>query len=153
MAGTRHPPPDGAIRAIALFKIVKGTLLLALAAGAFSLLGRNAAARVTDWVNRLRVDPENRWLHAMIAKLAIADPKTLEEAEVGTFVYAGLTLAEGVGLALRRRWGESITVAATGAFIPLEIAELVRHVSAVRLGLLALNVAIVGYLVVRLRRS
>ena len=65
--------------------------------------------------------------------------------------YALVELAEGVGLALRRRWAEYLIVFATGLLIPYEVWEVVHKVTLFRLGGLALNVAIVAYLAYKKR--
>jgi uncharacterized membrane protein (DUF2068 family) len=57
-----------------------------------------------------------------------------------------------VGLLLRRRWAEYFTVIVTGSFIPLELYELTRRISVIRFVVLAVNVAIVWYLIAVLRR-
>lgn len=80
-----------------------------------------------------------------------ANPQTLRAIEVGTFVYAGVFLVEGVGLLLRRRWAEYLTVIATASLLPLEIYELVERVRTTRALIVAVNLAIVLYLMARLR--
>jgi uncharacterized membrane protein (DUF2068 family) len=75
----------------------------------------------------------------------------LKVASVGTFVYAGLLLTEGAGLLLQKGWAEYFTIITTGALVPLEVYELVRHVTAAKIIVLIVNVAIVVYLVVRVR--
>lgn len=70
---------------------------------------------------------------------------------IAALVYAALEATEGVGLALRRRWAEYLTVLATGLFIPFEAAEVVHRLTVIRVGALAVNVAIVGYLAYRKR--
>jgi uncharacterized membrane protein (DUF2068 family) len=64
-----------------------------------------------------------------------------------------LLLTEGTGLLLRQRWAEYFTVVVTGSFIPLELYELARHVTVPRLIVTGINVAIVWYLIVTLRRG
>jgi hypothetical protein len=70
---------------------------------------------------------------------------------VGSVVYGSLEVAEGAGLLLRRRWAEYLVVIATGFGIPIEIREVLVHATLLRLGLLAVNIAVVVYLVVRKR--
>lgn len=41
----------------------------------------------------------------------------------------------------------------TSSLVPLEIYEIARHATAIRVGVLVLNLVIVGYLVVRVRRE
>ena len=62
-------------------------------------------------------------------------------------------LVEGVGLMLRRGWAEVLTTVITVSFIPLEIYELVKHESWMKIGVILVNALIVVYLVRRLRRE
>ena len=70
---------------------------------------------------------------------------------IGAIVYALLEGTEGVGLAMRRRWAEYLTVIATGVLIPYEAYEVVRHMTLFKVGALLLNLAVVGYLAYRKR--
>jgi uncharacterized membrane protein (DUF2068 family) len=56
-------------------------------------------------------------------------------------------------LLAEKKWAEYVTVTITGSLIPFEIYEIARHVSPIRIGVLAANVAVVVYLVVLLRRQ
>jgi uncharacterized membrane protein (DUF2068 family) len=136
---------------IALFKLVKGLLLLAVGIGAVKLLHRDITETVSDWVDFLRVDPDNRYIHGILARLLDLSPGQLKAASVGTFIYAGLLLTEGVGLLLRKRWAEYFTIITTAGLIPLELYELAKHVTAAKIAILIVNIAIVVYLVVRVR--
>ena len=80
-------------------------------------------------------------------------PRELTELSVGTFFYAGIYLTEGVGLILRKRWAEYLTIISTAAFIPLEIYEIAKHVGVVRALVLLVNIVIVTYLVLDLRHA
>jgi uncharacterized membrane protein (DUF2068 family) len=137
---------------IAVFKLIKGILLVVVGVGALKLLHRDVAETVTRWVDILRVDPDNRFIHRMLSHLLAVSPKQLKEASVGTFVYASLLLTEGTGLLLRKRWAEYFTIITTAGLIPLEIYEISRHVTAVKIIVLLINAAIVLYLVARIRR-
>jgi len=136
---------------IAAFKLFKGLLLLAVGIGALSLLHENAAAQVTHWIALLRVDPQNHFIHMLIRNLWTVDDTKLVEISAGTFFYAALMLTEGIGLALRKKWAEYFTIVATSSLIPLELYELVQHFSVARVVVIALNLAVVGYLVFDLR--
>jgi uncharacterized membrane protein (DUF2068 family) len=70
---------------------------------------------------------------------------------IGVLLFAALEMAEAIGLARRRRWAEYLTVIATGALIPLELVEVVRRPTPIRVGALVLNVAIVIWLAYRKR--
>ena len=66
-------------------------------------------------------------------------------------LYAALFLAEGTGLWLEKRWGEWLTVIITSSLVPVEIYEIYRHPSAVKVAVLVINLGIVGYLIYRIR--
>jgi uncharacterized membrane protein (DUF2068 family) len=65
--------------------------------------------------------------------------------------YMVVEAVEAVGLWKEKRWAEYLTVVATSALVPLEVYELSKHVTVVRIGALIINLAIVIYLVVRKR--
>jgi uncharacterized membrane protein (DUF2068 family) len=138
---------------IALFKLIKGILLLAVGIGALKLLHRDVAQTVAHWVDILRVDPDNRIIHRILARVLAVTPVQLRAASAGTFVYAGLLLTEGLGLLFRKRWAEYFTIITTAGLIPLEVYELSRRVSTAKVAVLVINVAIVAYLVRRVRKS
>ena len=138
---------------IAGFKLFKGLVLLAVGIGALRLLDKGAAAEVYLWANAFRVDPGNRYLLRLLSRISILNDKTLEELSVGTFFYSALLLTEGAGLMLRKHWAEYFTIIMTASFIPLEVYELARRASFARGVVLALNVAVVIYLAMNLRRE
>ncbi len=142
-----------ALRLIALLKLLKGVLLVAVGFGALRLIHADVWALVTAWADRLNVDPQNRYLGAALSRLLSADARTFVAIAAGSFVYAALLLIEAAGLWLERRWAEYFTIIVTGAFIPLEIYEASQRFAVSRLVIVAVNVTIVGYLVERRRAA
>ena len=136
---------------IGLFKLVKALLLITVGIGAIKFLHKDLSSTVLHWVQVLRVDPDSRYLHGILVRIFRVTPKQLKELSVGTFIYAGLFLTEGMGLLLRKHWAEYFTIITTGLFIPLEIYELAKHFTVVKLAVTVINVLIVWYLVVRVR--
>ena len=155
MAGNRRSQShsDATLLAIAIFKFVKGAVLLALTCGAMSLFHKDVAVRVEHWLDQLRIDPDNRYIGALLTKLNLVHTKQLKELSALGASYSVLFLIEGTGLLFRQRWAEWLTIIATTSFIPLEVYELVKKFTAVRLLLLMVNCAIVGFLVYRVRQN
>jgi len=148
-----QPPGDRWLLLIAVFKLIKGILLVAAGIGALRLLHRDVADLVERWIDVLRVDPDNRLVHSVLVKVLTVNDRSLKEISAGTFAYAALFLTEGTGLLLRKRWAQYFTIIVTGSFLPLEVYEFARHASVAKLLVILLNVTIIGYLVVRLRRE
>ena len=141
------------VKLIAVFKIFKGLVLLAVGIGAVRLLHKDIAVEVERWADIFRVDPHNRYLYRLLERFSVLNDRKLKELSIGTFFYAALLLTEGTGLLLAKRWAEYFTIIVTSSFIPLEIYELAKRVSAPRLIVLLLNIAVVVYLVIELRRN
>jgi uncharacterized membrane protein (DUF2068 family) len=138
---------------IALFKLFKGMLLVVVGIGALKLLHHDTAQTLNHWVNVLRADPDNHYIHSLLSRILSASPNQLKATSAGTFIYASLLLTEGFGLLFRKVWAEYFTIVTTAALIPLEVYELAKHPSTAKTGILIINAAIVVYLVRRIRRS
>jgi len=140
------------LRLIAAFKLLKGLALLALGIGALKLLHKDVAAVVEHWINKFPVDPHSHYIQLLLAKLSIVDDRRLKELSVGTFIYSAIFLAEGMGLALGKRWAEYLTIVTTASLLPLEVYELVKHVGIGKGVALVINLGVVAYLIFELRR-
>lgn len=136
---------------IGLFKLLKAALLIAVGVGAIKLLHKDLAETVRHWVQVLGVDADNKYVHGILVRIFRVTPKQLRELSVGTFLYAGLFLTEGLGLLFQKHWAEYFTIVTTGLFIPLELYELARHFTITKLVVTVVNVLIVWYLVARVR--
>jgi uncharacterized membrane protein (DUF2068 family) len=148
-----HKKIDRGLEAIAIFKLVKGALLLLVGTGAAKLIHVDVYDLALQWVDVLHVDPDNRYIHWLLEKLMFVDERTLRHLSAGTFVYAAVVITEGVGLLRQKVWAEYLTVIATASLIPLEIYELVKHFTMVKVGVVGINVVVVWYLVVMLREN
>jgi uncharacterized membrane protein (DUF2068 family) len=137
---------------IAAFKLLKGIALLALGIGALRLLHKDVAAVADQWINAFRVDPHNRYIHWLLAKLPMVDDRKLKELSAGTFIYSAIFLTEGMGLAFHKRWAEYFTIITTSSFLPLEVYELIHRATFAKGVALLTNIAVVVYLVRELRR-
>ena len=138
---------------IAAFKLFKGLALLAVGVGALKLLHRDVASEVERWINYLRVDPQNHYIQKLLTKVGLLDDRKLKELSIGTFFYSGLLITEGVGLALKKRWAEYLTIVSTALLLPLEIIEIIHRVDFTRIALFVINIAVVIYLVIEVRRK
>src|SRR5262245_50253299 len=80
--------------------------------GVFRLMNRDVGEFMEHLASRLHLDPENRLVHEVIYRVAGIDRAHLKAIGAGTLFYAVLELVEGVGLLLRRRWAEYLTIVA-----------------------------------------
>ena len=90
---------------IAIFKLIKGVLLLAAAFGFLKLVHTDLSALVEHWVTVLRMDPDSERINALLEKVAGIDRHTLRQMSLGSFLYTALLLTEGRRLSPMARVG------------------------------------------------
>jgi uncharacterized membrane protein (DUF2068 family) len=142
------------LRFIAIFKFCQAALFVVVGLGALELLRRGIAVRAQHWVDALAVSADRRAVQRLLASMISGlSSRRLEVLGIGAFLFATLFTIEGVGLWLARRWGQYLTVIASLLFVPVEVFEVTRRMSPTRVAALTVNLAIAGYLILRLRRS
>ena len=139
------------VRLIALFKLLKGILLIAVGVAALKLLHTDIASLVEGWAATLGAAQNSRFVGRVLSTAAALTPNRVRDLIVGSFLYGGLFLTEGIGLWLLKRWAMWFTVIITGSFLPVESYELARHPSAGKVGILLINLVLAVYLARRIR--
>src|SRR6266436_10362721 len=140
------------LMAIAALKFVNGFGLLAIGLGALHYLHGDIEKDFAHWMELLRADPHNRYVLWLLEKVSNADEHRLRQLSVGTFFYSALFLSEGTGLALAKRWAEYLTIVTTASLMPIEMYEIYVHPTWPRVVVLLVNIAVVAYVIVGLRR-
>jgi uncharacterized membrane protein (DUF2068 family) len=143
------PPHEALVKLIAIERMAKAVVLIALALGLL-VAGRSGYLTqiATEAQGDLNLDAGSGLIAQVIdrALLLIGKLPHVTLIAIGAIAYALLEGTEGVGLSMRKRWAEYLTVIATGLFIPFEVYEVFNQVTLFRVGALLLNLAVVGYL-------
>jgi uncharacterized membrane protein (DUF2068 family) len=148
------------LRVLAVERVVRGLLLIGAAYGVWRFESAQTALRgafgrvlpaARPLAEQFGVDLDHWVVVSDLDKVLHARPGTLTLVAVGLFGYGALELVEGVGLWLARRWAEYLTVVATAVFLPYEVFELVRSVTATKVVAFLINVAAVVYLLLAKR--
>lgn len=143
---------DRFMQAIAIFKFVKALLFVCAALGAFGLMQHGIAEQAREWGSALAFTSGQHLVRRAIIFVTGLSRERIGALGLVALFYAALFATEGVGLWRERRWAEYLTIIATGSLIPLEIWESVHRPTPMKFATLVVNVAVVIYLVVRLRR-
>jgi len=141
---------DRGLVLIAAFKFAQALLFLAIGVGAHRLLHRDIADQVTLLADHLRFNPESRFVNFILEHVSGINDPLLRRIGLAAFCYAAIGAAEGIGLYLEKVWGEFLTLGITISFLPLEIIEVIRRLTWVRVSLLAINIVVLIYLVILL---
>jgi uncharacterized membrane protein (DUF2068 family) len=131
---------------IAAFKLAQALLFVVIGVGALKLLHQDIGDLLTAAAEHLRFNPESRLINFVLDKASLIDDRLLRRIGAAVFIYAGLDLIEGIGLYFEKVWAEYLTLAITSSFLPLEIFEVCRRLTLVRIGLLGVNALVFFYL-------
>ena len=78
------------VRLIAIFKLLKAILLIAVGVAALKLLHQDVASVVEHWVAKLGLDPGQQYVDRALQKAANLTPNKIKGLGIGSFIYAGL---------------------------------------------------------------
>jgi len=135
-----------ALRAVALFEAFKGLLVLAAGCGVLALFHGDAQGFADALVGRLHLNPAKNAPRVFLQLLANVSDSQLWLLAGFAALYASLRLIEAYGLWRGRRWAEWLAALAGGIYVPVEIYELTRGVSWIKVAALLLNAAVVAYM-------
>lgn len=138
--------PNGGLVAIAIFKLLKALLFVAIGIGALKLLHKDIVDVLTRIATDLRFDPDSGFIGLLLDKASLITDNRLRWISIGVFSYATLDVIEGVGLLMEKTWAEYLTLVITASFLPWEIFEIMRRITWFRVGLTVVNVLVVLYL-------
>ena len=131
---------------IAFYKFLHALLFFAIGIGAQHLLHKDIADEIDTLARYLRFDPESRLVNVILEKAALINDPLLRRIGFVAYSYSTVMLIEGIGLYLEKAWGEFLTIAITASFLPWEVYEIFRRLTAFRAGLLAINILVLLYL-------
>ena len=138
--------PRFGLRAVALFEALKGTVVLVAGFGLAHAIGGDVGEFAERLVHRMHLDAAKRFPRIFIDLANNLSDAQLWGLAALAMAYAVLRLAEAYGLWFERRWGEWIAALSGGIYVPVEIYELSRGFSWIKLAALFLNALIVVYM-------
>ena len=139
------------LRAVAALEALKGVLALLAAGGLFYVIPRDFRHVAVELVGRLHLNAGKHYPNVFVRILEDASNAQLWTVATLVVAYAAVRFTEAYGLWHERAWGEWVAALSGGIYVPLELYELSRHVTWIRITALVLNLAIVGFMVFCLR--
>ena len=146
-----HRAQKNLLRAVASFEFTKGIFVLLIGMSAILLVHKDAWVIAESLLALLHISTDR---HPARLFLDFADNLTdarLWAAAQLAFAYSALRFAEAYGLWNQRTWAEWIAFGSGTLFLPLEIRELLRGITALRSAMFIANLGIVLYMFFLLR--
>lgn len=139
------PQPTRGEHLIACFEAAKGALVLLAGFGILSLMHVDLQHFAKAFVETLHLAPHGAMASLFLRVGGFTGHRLLWLA-IAAYAYAALRFAEAYGLWRARRWAKWVAVASGLLYVPYELYEVLRHVTAIKCLALLLNLAIVAYM-------
>lgn len=139
------------MRLVALFEAAKGALVLIAGLGLLSLVHKDVQAFAERLIRHGHLNPASKYPHVFVDAASRVTDANLWMFAGAAALYAIVRGAEAYGLWHERRWAEWLALLAGGLYVPIEIYEIIRHLTWLKVVILIVNVVIVIYMAYALR--
>lgn len=154
---SRPPAPqargDRLLPWIAAERSLRAVVLFAVGIALIANPHHNWGKTVANVARHLGLNPNSNGIEKIIHKLHAISSDRYAVYGIIALAYGTLEAAEGYGLWTRRRWAEYLTVLATSLLFVPEVWEIAHKATVLKAGALTVNVAVVLYLIYRLRQN
>ncbi len=141
------------LRAIAMFEAAKGVLVLAAGFSLFAFVHTDVQLLAEQVVRQLHFNPASHFpkiFNLLSSKLTDAHLRVLAGLAV---LYSVMRFVEAYGLWFARSWAEWFALISCSVYIPVELFELAKGFTWLKFGFIAVNLAIIAYLVSVMRKN
>jgi uncharacterized membrane protein (DUF2068 family) len=142
---------EEAIRAIALLEAAKGTVVLLAGFGLLSLIHHDVQHVAEVIVRHLHLNPARRSPQIFLHAAAHITDRRLWLLVAGAGAYCLVRFIEAYGLWRQRGWAEAFAALSGAIYMPFEIERLLRGEKPIAAIALAVNVAVVAFMLYALR--
>ena len=150
---THGAPKRRALRAIAGFEALKGLLALAAGLGLLGLLHRDLHHMALVLISHVGMDPGGRYPALLLHAADVLGDANLRSLLLVAVLYVAVRWAEAWGLWNGHRWGEWLGALSGALYVPFELRHLLHKPGLSAALVLALNLAVVGFLAWQLWRE
>lgn len=136
-----------AIRAIAVFELVKGLVGFSVGVALLLLLHKDLRDVAENILDFLHIDPTGHFAQMVVEEASKINESNILVFAGLAFVYTLVRLVEAYGLWFLRTWAEWFAIISGAIYLPVEIYEIFQKPTIVRFLILFGNVIIVSYLI------
>jgi uncharacterized membrane protein (DUF2068 family) len=141
------------LHVVALFEGAKGVVVLLAGFGLLSFIHKDLHGAAVRLVEHAHLNPASHYPRIFLDLTERITDARLWSLAFGAATYAVVRLIEAVGLWLRKSWAEWFAILTGVLYIPIEIFEVARSVTWPRVTVLVVNLGVVGYLLLILKRN
>lgn len=140
------------LRFVSIMEGLKGVIVLAAGCGVLTLIHKDLHQVAVELVEVLHMNPARHYPSIFIDTANRVTDTQLWLLALSALAYSAVRLAEAYGLWKEQPWAEWLGFLSGGIYLPIELFEIWRKPVWPRIAVFIVNVAVVGYLAVTLKR-
>ncbi|WP_026841121.1 DUF2127 domain-containing protein [Citrifermentans bremense] len=140
------------LRLVSIMEGMKGITVLAAGCGVLTLIHKDLHEMAVQLVEVLHLNPARHYPSIFIDTANRITEPQLWLLALSALAYSAVRLAEAYGLWKERPWAEWLGFLSGGIYLPVEVVEIWRKPVWPRIAVFIVNIAVVGYLAVMLKR-
>ncbi len=145
-------PEQRAIRAVAYFEAFKGVLVIVAASGLAAFIHRDLPGLAATLIEHAHLNPAAHYPRIFIDAASRLQDTRLLLLAFGAAAYSMIRMVEAYGLFRERAWAEVFAAASGAVYMPIELYEWAAQPSWLRAGIFMVNAAVVGIMLMAIRR-
>ena len=135
------------VRAIAIFEACKGVVVLIAGFGLLHFLHHDIQSTAEELVRHSHLNPARHYPRIFIEAAKRTNDSRLWFLASMAFIYSSARLVEAWGLWHLKSWAQWFAIVSGAIYIPIEVVEIIKRVTVLRVLVLAVNIFIVIYLI------
>jgi len=135
------------VRTIAIFEACKGVVVLLAGFGLLHFLHHDIQSAAEDLVRHSHLNPARHYPQIFVEAAKRTNDSRLWFLASMAFIYSSARLVEAWGLWRLKWWAEWFAILSGAIYIPIEVVEIIKRVTVLRVTVLAVNLFIVIYLI------
>jgi uncharacterized membrane protein (DUF2068 family) len=135
------------LRAVAVFEIIKGGLVILAGLGVLALIHHDVQAIAEEFVRHIHLNPARHYPRIFIEAAGRLTDIRLMFMALTAFGYSTIRFVEGYGLWHKRAWAEWFAIISGCLYLPVEAYHLIHKPTPIKALVLLTNLLMVGYMV------
>jgi uncharacterized membrane protein (DUF2068 family) len=143
-------PDISGVRVVATFEATKGALVFVAGLGLLSVVHEDLRTAAAEFIGHFYLSPASHGARLFLDAAERFDDVRVQWLATLAVCYSLLRFVEAYGLWYARRWAEWLAATSGAIYIPLELIELARGITWLKLGTFTINIALCIYMAWRL---
>ena len=134
------------VHVIAIFEALKGLVVLSAGFGLLHFIHHDLQLAAEELVRHSHLNPARHYPRVFIEAAGRTSDARLWFLAGLAFLYSTVRLTEAWGLWYLKTWAEWFAIISGSIYLPIEIYEIAKHVTVLRVAVFLTNALIVAYL-------